>query len=347
MRPKPSFTAQSVPTTQNTGSALSPTTAPSDNTSGNLWGMVLAGGHGRRVQHFMRRLNGSEIPKQFCAVIGRRSMLQHTLDRTTVAIPPERILTVILREQLGIAREQLSGWPSECLVVQPSNRDTAPGILLPILRIQARDPEAMIAIFPADHFVWEEGIFMAHVLQAVEFLEEHPDLLILLGIAPDRPETAYGWIEPGEAVASRAGYRLLRVKSFREKPDADTAYQLYLQGGLWNSLVMLGRLPTWLGVIERMLPDLWDRFRSVRAALGTTRETKMLEEVYRDMPAFNISRDLLERVPDRLGVMPVKGVLWSDWGNEKRIFETLGRIGRVEEVLGRLERQYRLREEVA
>lgn len=343
MRLKPSFTEGSVAATQERET----TPSPADRTSGHLWGMILAGGHGRRVQRFMRRLNGSDIAKQFCAVIGRRSMLQHTLNRTTVAIPPNRILTVIIRGQLGIAREQLGGWPSDCLVVQPSNRDTGPGILLPLLRIQARDPEATVAIFPSDHFIWEEGIFMAHILQAVEFLEKHPDLLILLGIAPDRPETAYGWIEPGEAIASQAGYRLLRVKGFREKPDADTAYHLYLEGGLWNSLVMLGRLPTWLRAIEQMLPDLWDRFRPIRAALGTSREMKMLEEVYRDMPAFNISRQLLERIPDRLGVMPVKGVLWSDWGDEKRIFETLGRIGKAEEVLGRLERQYRLREEVA
>lgn len=313
----------------------------------NLWGLILAGGHGRRVQRLMRRLNGSDIPKQYCAVIGRRSMLQHTLDRTTVAIPPNQIFTVITREQLGIARAQLDGWPPECLVVQPSNRDTAPGILLPLLRIQARDPEAAAAIFPSDHFIWEEGIFMAHVLQAVEFLKDHPDRLILLGIAPDRPETAYGWIEPGEEMARRAGYRLLRVRGFREKPEASTAQRLYLEGGLWNSLVMLGRLRTWLGAVRQILPDLWDRFRSVRAVLGTASETKTLEEVYRDMPAVNISRQLLERIPDRLAVLPVKGVLWSDWGEEKRIFETLARIGKAEDLLVKLERRWRLGEAVA
>lgn len=342
-----SFKAGSSSIKEETRSAPSLKADPGTKDPGRLWGMILAGGHGRRVQRLMRHLNGSDIPKQYCAVIGRRSMLQHTLDRTAVAIPPDRIFTVIVQDQLNKAREQLGGLPPDSLVVQPSNRDTAPGILLSLLRIQARDPEATVAIFPSDHFIWEEGIFMAHVLQAVEFLEEHPDSLILLGIAPDRPETAYGWIEPGEEMARRSGYGLLRVRGFREKPEAPTAQRLYLDGGLWNCLVMVGRLPTWLGAIQQILPDLWDRFRPVRAALGTSRETKTLEQVYRDMPAVNISRKLLERIPDRLGVLPVKGVLWSDWGEEKRIFETLTRIGKAEELLVKLERGYRRGEDVA
>src|SRR3989304_6661684 len=92
-----------------------------------IWGIVLAGGGGRRVRPLMRRLSGTDLPKQYCAVIGGRSMLQHTLDRVATSIDRDRILTVIIQEHARWAREQLPGTPPDLLVVQPSNRETGPG----------------------------------------------------------------------------------------------------------------------------------------------------------------------------------------------------------------------------
>ena len=340
MRTSPSFAEGSVTASQETRSAPSLMASLRERASGNLWGIILAGGHGRRVRRFMRRLNGSDVPKPFSAVIGRRSMLQHTVNRAATCIAPDRITTLIIREHLARALEQLGGQPSEHLIVQPSNRDTAPAILLGLLSIQVRDPEATVAIFPSDHFIAEEEIFMDHVMQGVQFLAEHPQMLILLGIAPDRPETAYGWIDPGEEVTRQAAFRLLQVRGFREKPDPATAERLYLEGGLWNSLGLLGRLSSFLQAIQQRLPDLWKRFGPLRAALGTSRAIQIIEKVYREMPAVNISRHLLEWIPDRLGVIPVKGVLWSDWGEEERIFEALRRIGKADELVSRLRASY-------
>jgi len=306
--------------------------------SAHLWGVILAGGEGRRVRPLMRRLTGRDLPKQYCAVIGRRSMLQHTLDRVVTLIDRDRILTVILREHARWAREQLPGTSPDLLVVQPSNRETGPGLLLPLLRIHAWDPAAAVAVFPADHFILEEAVFMAHAVQAIRFLEHQPGRVLILGIAPDRPETAYGWIEPGVELARHSGYDLLAVQRFREKPDARVAERYFMQGFLWNSLVLVGRVETLLACFRQVLPRLWASFQAVVPALGTSREAEVLEEVYRRLPSVNLSRDLLERIPDRLGAIPVKGVHWSDWGDEARILETLGRMGRAEEFRDRLAR---------
>lgn len=304
--------------------------------AGHLWGIILAGGEGQRVRQLMRRVAGDDLPKQYCAVIGRRSMLQHTLDRVATLIPRHHILTVIVRDHLEQARRQIQERPSQLLLIQPANRETAPGILLPLLWIRARDPEATVAIFPSDHFVFEEAVFMAHVGQAVRFLDEHPGLLILLGIAPDRPETAYGWIQPGEELGRHAGYGLFGVRRFWEKPIPAVAEQLYVQGCLWNSLVLVGRLCIFLRCIEKELPELWADFSAIAATMGTAREASVLEEVYRRIPAVNISRQLLEKIPPRLGIVPVKGVHWCDWGEEGRIIETLARIGKVQELMTRM-----------
>lgn len=304
--------------------------------SGNPWGIVLAGGDGRRVRQLMRRVTGAEWPKQYCAVVGRRSMLQHTLDRVATCIPRQRIVTVITQGHVHRAREQLQGLEPELLVIQPQNRETAPGILLPLLWIQARDPQATVAIFPSDHFILEEAVFMDHVLQAIQFLVEHPWLLILLGMAPDRPEPAYGWIEPGEELDRRSEFGLFRVCRFWEKPDPATAQFLYLHGCLWNSLVLVGRLGTFLQCMRHVLPELWVDFKAIGRALGTASEATVLKDVYRKIRAVNLSRALLEKIPHRLGVVPVKGVCWSDWGEERRIFETVAQIGKADELMARL-----------
>jgi len=307
-----------------------------------LWGIVLAGGDGRRVRYLMRRLTGTDLPKQYCAVIGRRSMLQHTWDRVATAIPRDRIVTVITRHHLDQAWAQLQEWPTEQLLIQPSNRETAPGLLLPLLAIRARDPRATVAIFPSDHFILEESVFMGHVEQAVRFLADHPSLVLLLGIPPDRPESGYGWIQPGEEMARRAGFGLFRVRRFSEKPDPSVGDKFFLQGGLWNSLVLVGRLDTFLRHIEQVLPELWASFQAVASALGTVTEARVLEEAYRVIPAMNLSAHLLQQIPHHLGVVPVKGVHWCDWGDEARVFETLTRIGKAEELLARLGKSARL-----
>ncbi|MGH7474597.1 MAG: sugar phosphate nucleotidyltransferase, partial [Candidatus Methylomirabilales bacterium] len=237
---------------------------------------------------------------------------------------------------LDQAWAQLQEWPTEQLLIQPSNRETAPGLLLPLLAIRGRDPGATVAIFPSDHFILEESVFMGHVEQAVHFLADHPALVLLLGIPPDRPESGYGWIQPGEELARRMEFGLFRVRRFLEKPDPSVGEQFFLQGGLWNSLVLVGRVDTFLGHIRETLPELWASFQAVASALGTVIEARILEEVYGAIAARNLSAHLLQHIPHHLGVVPVKGVHWCDWGDEARIFETLTRIGKAEEVMARL-----------
>src|SRR6266481_6395303 len=120
---------------------------------GKLWGIVLAGGECARVRHFLQRLCGNRGIKQFCALIDSRSMLEHTLARVERLIPRERILVVVSRNHREEVTQQLAHWPTDNVIVQPANRDTAPGILLPLAHISYRDPSATVAVFPSDPFV--------------------------------------------------------------------------------------------------------------------------------------------------------------------------------------------------
>src|SRR6266571_5323423 len=179
-----------------------------------LWGIVLAAGEGTRAREFLRQLCGGRGIKQFCAVVDSRSMLEHTLVRVEQLIPRERILVVVSQNHQAEVTQHLAHWPAENVIYQPANRDTAPGILLPLAHISYRDPSATVAVFPSDHFVVDEDKFMHAVAS-------------LLGATPDQEEGDYGWIEPASHELKRASRAVVR---FVEKPPPASAHELMARG---------------------------------------------------------------------------------------------------------------------
>lgn len=303
----------------------------------NLWGIVLAAGDGKRVAHLTEKLAGRSCPKQFCTIIGKRSLLQHTLHRAERLIPPERILTVVSPAHWKEIQHQLADRPAGTLLFQPANRETGPGILFPLVAIHKRDPEAIIAIFPADHFILEEERFMASVRLATLAVKQDPAWLVLLGVKPEEPETEYGWIKVGKVVGCYKGEAIHEVRQFWEKPDRRIAEWLLAAGALWNSLVVVVKAKTLLTMARCYLPQLFAPFWRIREALGRPEEQKVLAAEYERMPSVAFSRGLLEQKPPNLVVLPVKGVLWSDWGNAARILKTLERMGRLSDLEAQLQ----------
>jgi mannose-1-phosphate guanylyltransferase len=184
-----------------------------------------------------------------------------------------------------------------------------------------------VALFPSDHYISDDRTFMIHVEAAFEALSARPDLVALLGITPDGPEVEYGWIEPGGLVAWQRPAGLYSVRRFWEKPSALTAERLLEEGCLWNSFVMVGRVPTLLGMVERAAPDLFQAFTKIQPALRTTAERAVARSLYARPPEVNFSRQVLATSPATLTVLPVSGVRWSDWGDPGRVLTTLARIG--------------------
>lgn len=297
----------------------------------HLWGIVLAGGEGRRLQSFIRSQFRSDRPKQFCTLIGTRSMLRHTLDRAEQVIPRDRLLTVVTRSHLHYAREELYDRCSSTVIVQPRNRDTGPGILLPLLHVAERDPEAVVALFPADHFVLEEERFMACVANAATQAVA-ADRVILLGVEPNRPEPEYGWIEAREVIGECGGDPLYVVKRFWEKPDRITTRSLYFNGCLWNTLVLVARASTLLRLFQELTPQLYASFKQLQPVLGSPQETegRAVEALYAGLPSVNFSQAILARNPACLGVIRAKGIYWSDWGSPRQVKLDLDRLGREE-----------------
>jgi mannose-1-phosphate guanylyltransferase len=161
-------------------------------------GIVLAGGEGKRLQPFVYQLRGDRLPKQYVGFIDARSMLEQSFDRAEKLIPAERLFTIASRSHLNYfeAGKQLAARPAHTVILQPLNRETAPGVLLPLMHIYKRFPRATVAVFPSDHFIWEEDLFMAYVELAFQWVEQDPSAIVLMGTKPTQPDPEYGYIVP-------------------------------------------------------------------------------------------------------------------------------------------------------
>lgn len=299
----------------------------------HLWGIVLAAGEGVRARAFLQQLCGGRGIKQFCAVIGRRSMLQHTLARVERLIPRERILVVVSTDHRPEVAQQLARWPAENIIYQPLNRDTAPGILLPLAYVTHRDPAATVTVFPSDHFIVEESRFMATVERAVVEVQQFPHELVLLGMTPDHVEEGYGWVEPGAVAAGRESFP---VRRFVEKPSFTCASQLLARRALWNTMVFTVQVPALWELFHTSAPDLCDTFNTIRLLLNTSYASGFIVRVYETLRARNFSAEVCEPLAARLRVLPAPQVGWSDWGTEERILASLRQIEKLDACLARL-----------
>ena len=294
---------------------------------GDRWAVILAGGDGTRLRSMTRALTGDDRPKQFCSIIGRGTLLDQTRRRVALSIRSDRILLALTEQHERFYQPLADTISIELLLTQPENKGTAPAILYALLRIAAKSPQAIVALFPSDHYFSDDEAFMSHVDLAFDAVWAGPETVTLLGITPTGPEVEYGWIEPQASILGSAPRSITRVRRFWEKPTATVARKLMERGCLWNSFVMVGCVDTLLKITQQALPELYDSLAAVVPTFGTTAERTVLRKVYSKIPETNFSHEVLAAQPDNLAVMRVDEVGWSDLGEPTRVLSTLARVG--------------------
>lgn len=277
---------------------------------------MLAGGEGIRLREYVQRRFGEPRPKQYCTFSGARSMLQHTLARAARLTAPEHTVTVIAAGHEPWATPQLAGHPGRT-VRQAINRETGPGVYLPLAYVRARDPHAVVYLLPSDHYVRPTDRFVAAVRAAGDLAERHRDRIVLTGVVPEGPDPEYGYIEPGEPIDPSG--RARRVRRFVEKPGRDDATRAIARGALWSTMVIAATADALWEAGAACLPRVIELFTELVEAIDTPFERAALESIYFGMPVASFSRDVLARATDRCVVTPLHGVEWSDWGRADRI----------------------------
>jgi mannose-1-phosphate guanylyltransferase len=292
------------------------------------WGVILAGGDGTRLKLLTHSVSNDDRPKQFSPLLNGKTLLAQTRLRIERRVDPHRTLFVLNKAHESFYRDTLARVSPIQKVIQPSNRGTLPAILWSLLRIIRLDEDAVVAFFPSDHYYFQEEKFMAGVASGFALAELHPDKVILLGAAANRPETEYGWIEPEATLGSPVASKLSPVKRFWEKPSDPVAQTLLDRGCLWNTFVMVGRVSAFLSTIQQAVPLIYRTFESILLTpVALELEADLMRPIYDQLPVADFSKLVLSASTERLCVTSLGDIGWSDLGDPQRLITTLFAAG--------------------
>ncbi|MEA2463165.1 MAG: mannose-phosphate guanylyltransferase [Acidobacteriota bacterium] len=259
--------------------------------------VILAGGAGTRL----RPLSSDENPKQFLKLFDGKSLLQLTWDRVSRLLPPEAIFVSTNVQYADKCREHLPRMPHGNVLAEPARRNTAPAIALCTFAIEQRLGECTVSFLASDHYIGNEEEFVRVLQRAYEFAETH-DELVTLGIEPSEPNTGYGYLELGETLDEG----VLRVRSFKEKPDLATAEEFLRAGNYaWNAGMFVWRSDVFRRELTAATPEI----------------ARVSDATYEEMPSISIDYALMEKAPR---VATLRGDFdWSDVGS----FDALRKVG--------------------
>lgn len=276
--------------------------------------VILSGGTGSRLWPLSRQ----SYPKQLLAFTGERTLLQEAVlraaDRKIFGAP----IVIANVEHRFVIAEQLRavGVDDARIVLEPVGRNTAPAVAVAAILAARDDPEAIILVMPSDHVIADQAGFISAIDVARGASET--GALVLFGMRPTRPETGYGYIQPGDQIGEDSVVQL--VASFVEKPHEATAIQYVAAGYLWNSGIFL--LPV-SGVLSSLTEHAPDILAAAEGAVAAARSDldfiRLGEAEFRAAPSISIDRAVMERT-DRAAVVPAS-FGWSDAGTWTGLWE--------------------------
>lgn len=267
--------------------------------------VIMSGGIGSRFWPFSREAR----PKQFLDFFGTgRSLLQMTVDRFKKILPLENIFIVTNESYAELTMQEVPELAPSQILLEPLRRNTAPCIAYASYHINAINPNANIVVAPSDHLILKEDEFAAVINKALGFVENH-EILLTLGIKPNRPETGYGYIQIDEETVGDIN----KVKVFTEKPNLDLAKIFYESGEfLWNSGLFIWNVQTILKAFNDNLPEVTTIFNQGKDIYTTDREKVFINEQYSYCPSISIDYGIMEKANNVCVIIADFG--WSDLG---------------------------------
>lgn len=270
--------------------------------------VIMAGGRGERFWPRSRMAR----PKQFLNLIGKKTMLQLTVERIAGLVGIWNTYIVAGAEFKDLILQQLPQLPEENIIIEPYGRDTAAAIGLAAMVLGQKNPREVMVVLPADHYVGNMRSFHETLRSAIA-TAGRGEQIVTLGITPHSPETGYGYIHRGELFDTIAGIPAYHAVRFLEKPDYARAQELLASGNyLWNSGMFIWRTDVIRALIGKHLPVLAEGLVEMEESLGTGLYPQKAAEVYAKLPKISIDFGVMEQA-DNVLVIPCD-FEWDDIG---------------------------------
>lgn len=296
--------------------------------------VILAGGTGSRFWPYSRESH----PKQFIDFLDTgKSLLQLSYHRYLKHFAKERLLVVSNVDYRAQLREQLPELPEECLLLEPTHRNTAPAIAYAVRHIYALDPDAVVTIAPCDHLIVAPEEFVELVADGCRLAEKKSGEIVTIGIRPTYPETNYGYIQAvsrDEKQTEGAGAQPYEVKTFTEKPNAEMAQVLMDSGEFfWNSGLFIARADTFITELKTHLPELTERLYARDEVWGTAEEESFVSAVLPYSPNISFDYAVMEKAEHVTMLLSDAG--WVDLGTWSAIHSMADKDEQGNAVLGK------------
>ncbi len=273
----------------------------------NLYAVIMAGGSGTRFWPRSRE----KRPKQLLNITGDEILLKKTIELIKPIMPASKIKIVTTLSQADALKSTVPEIPEANVIIEPVGRNTAPAIGVSALSVERDNPDAVMVILPADHYIEDKGRFRQRIMTGAH-QASRGKRLVTIGIPPRGPETGYGYIEADQLINKEDV--IYSVKSFHEKPDRETA-KAYIDKGnfFWNSGIFIAKASTMLTEIAEYLPGNYTLLMKIRASLGKDEESAVMAEAYQHMEAISIDYGVMERSSNVFMVAGDFG--WDDVGS--------------------------------
>jgi mannose-1-phosphate guanylyltransferase len=283
----------------------------------HYYAVIMAGGGGTRLWPLSRQ----KRPKQMLSLFDERTLFQTSIQRLDGVFPPERILVVTVKEQADELRQQTPDIPAENFLLEPMPRGTASVVGLAAVALQERDPQAVMAVLTADHYIGNEPLFHELLITAHDVAQD--GLLVTLGIEPTFPATGFGYIQRGEEFGVYRGMHVFRVSQFKEKPAEDQARaMLQTADHSWNSGMFVWEVESIMTEFDRQMPELAEALETIAQSWHSPEREAVLARVWASIRPETIDYGIMEHAASVV-VIPAAGLEWSDVGSWDSLFDLL------------------------
>jgi len=275
------------------------------------YAVIMAGGTGKRLWPLSRE----KRPKQVLKLIDGQTLLRRCFERLLPIFDRRNIIVLTNAGYADLIRENLPELPFDNVIAEPAVRDTAGAIGLAATVLTKYDPAASMAVVTADQIIEPPEVLQQALRDALTYINDNPENMIIFGIHPTYPSTQLGYIKCGGTMTcSGCTNEIQKVEAFREKPDAQTAHD-YLESGsyLWNSGMFVWKAKTVLANLAKFLPAATEPLLKIQRGWDSPSQQQMLQEWFVKLPKISIDYAVMEKA-DKVHAIKLQ-CRWLDMGS--------------------------------